>query len=190
MILRGILPGSQDRSIDALYGGIVAQARLPAFYESYAVPDTVDGRFDLIVLHLVLVIDRLGRKTPTLRRMGQKLFDAFCRDLDGNLREMGVGDLTVPKRMRRFAEAFYGRQQVYEAALAAGDRHELETALTRNIYAETAAPSAVSIRLAAYAFAASELLRCQDLEGFLRGTLNFPDPAGIVGPPAGEANRR
>jgi cytochrome b pre-mRNA-processing protein 3 len=189
MILRGFLPNSRDRSIDALYGGIVAQARLPAFYESFGVPDTVDGRFDLIVLHLVLVIDRLGRESATLRRMGQKLFDAFCRDLDGNLREMGVGDLAVPKRMRRFAEAFYGRQQVYEAALAAGDWRELETALIRNIYAETTAPSTGPARLAAYTIAAAEHLRGQELQAVLRGKVNFPDPAGIVGPSVGEANR-
>ncbi len=86
------------------------KARLPAFYTDFGVPDTVEGRFDMLVLHLVLLLRRLGQETELRRSFGQDLFDAFCRDLDANLREMGVGDLAVPKRMQRFAEAFYGRQ--------------------------------------------------------------------------------
>ena len=120
---------------------IVAQARSPAFYVDYQVPDTVHGRFEMIVLHLVLFLRRFapdaGSRTAAdsgaARKLGQGLFDAFCSDLDDNLREMGVGDLTVPKEMRRFGEAFYGRQRAYGAALDAGDTAELEKALARNI---------------------------------------------------------
>ena len=128
----------------------------------YGVPDTLEGRFDLIVLHLVLVLFQIGDHagaTPAAgqtgaqgvagRVIGQNLFDEFCRDLDDNLREMGVGDLTVPKKMRGFAEAFYGRQTVYVAALAANDRRELENALARNIFGETKG-GARPARLAAY----------------------------------------
>src|SRR5208283_3621948 len=107
MIVKLFRPSSPDCSIRDLYGAIVAQARSPAFYSSYGVPDTVEGRFDLIVLHLVLVLAQTGHAAAALvpggdlaRSLGQKLFDEFCRDLDDNLREMGVGDLTVPKRMR------------------------------------------------------------------------------------------
>ena len=107
-------------TISALYGTIVAQARMPCFYHDYAVADTVNGRFDLIVLHLALVLDRLAGE-PALRDLGQGLFDRFCRDMDDNLREMGIGDLKVPKEMRRMGEAFYGRAQAYRAALAAAD---------------------------------------------------------------------
>ena len=114
---RSARPGT----ISALYGAIVAQARLPGFYRDYAVPDTVKGRFDLIVLHLALVLDRLA-EVPALRGLGQGIFDRFCQDMDHNLREMGVGDLTVPKQMRRMGEAFYGRAKAYREALAAGDR--------------------------------------------------------------------
>src|SRR5512135_239165 len=105
-------------TISTLYGTIVAQARLPVFYRDYAVPDTVNGRFDLIVLHLVLAFDRLTQD-PVLPRLGQGVFDRFCQDMDHNLREMGIGDLKVPKEMRRIGEAFYGRAQAYRAALAA-----------------------------------------------------------------------
>ena len=89
-------------TISALYGMIVAQARLPCFYRDYAVADTVNGRFDLIVLHLALVIERLMPEAD-LKGLGQGLFDRFCQDMDHNLREMGVGDLKVPKEMRRMA---------------------------------------------------------------------------------------
>src|SRR5579883_1244520 len=99
----------------------------------YGVPDSVEGRFDLIVLHLVLVLAPLEADASSGRAIGQKLFDEFCRDMDDNLREMGVGDLAVPKKMRQFAEAFYGRQAAYRAALAASDERELANALARNI---------------------------------------------------------
>ena len=80
---------ARQDTISALYGTIVAQARLPCFYRDYAVTDTVNGRFDLLVLHLVAVLDRL-EEDPALRDMGQVLFDRFCQDMDHNLREMGV----------------------------------------------------------------------------------------------------
>src|SRR5665213_177428 len=101
---------AQATTISTLYGMIVAQARLPCFYRDYAVADTVNGRFDLIVLHLALVLDRLtenGRQ----HEAGQGLFDRFCRDMDDNLREMGISDLKVPNEMRRIGEAFYGRSR-------------------------------------------------------------------------------
>src|ERR1700686_3698749 len=107
-------------TISALYGMIVAQARMPYFYREYAVADTVNGRFDLIVLHLALVLDRLAQD-PALQTLGQGVFDRFCQDMDDNLREMGIADLKVPKEMRRMGEAYYGRSQAYRAALAAND---------------------------------------------------------------------
>ena len=86
-------------TISTLYGMIVAQARLPVFYRDYAVADTVNGRFDLIVLHLALLLDRLA-SDPDSQSLGQGIFDRFCEDMDDNLREMGIGDLKVPKEMR------------------------------------------------------------------------------------------
>ena len=92
-----------------------------AFYQDYGVPDTVNGRFEMIMLHAVLVLHRLEGEVRPVRRLGQGLFDAFCRDMDASLREMGVGDLAVPRKMRGIGEAFYGRQAAYRAALAAPD---------------------------------------------------------------------
>ena len=130
-------------TISTLYGMIVAQARLPTFYREYAVADTVNGRFDLIVLHLAMVLDRLAQDAA-LQGLGQGIFDRFCRDMDHNLREMGVGDLKVPKEMRRMGEAFYGRSQAYRAAWAATDDGALAEALERNIYGGAPAAAAAA----------------------------------------------
>src|ERR1700684_1752570 len=105
-------------TIEAIYGMIVTQAREPLFYRDLTVPDTVNGRFDLLVLHLWLVRRRL-RTAEEAAGLSQALFDRFCNDMDDNLREMGVGDLTVPKRMQAFGEAFYGRAVAYDRDLTA-----------------------------------------------------------------------
>ena len=97
MILKRFRLSPRGRKIDDLYGAIVAQSRHAAFYIGYGVPDTIEGRFDLIGLRVVLLLARLDRGGPSARDLGQNLFDLFCRDLDANLREMDVGDLAVPK---------------------------------------------------------------------------------------------
>jgi cytochrome b pre-mRNA-processing protein 3 len=179
MILRPFRRSPRTDSIAALYGAIVAQARSPAFYVEFGVPDTVEGRFDLIVLHLVLVLRRLGGAGERGADVGQRLFDAFCRDLDGNLREMGVGDLAVPKRMRRFAEAFYGRQAAYIAALAADAPQDIEKALARNILQAEDIDHRAS-RLARYARAAARQLDVQDDADLFGAEIDFPDPGALA----------
>ncbi|MGH6727907.1 MAG: ubiquinol-cytochrome C chaperone family protein [Pseudolabrys sp.] len=162
-------------TISTLYGMIVAQARFPGFYSDYAVADTVNGRFELIVLHLALVLERLAQEPP-LQRLGQGVFDRFCQDMDHNLREMGVGDVKVPKEMRRMGEAFYGRAQAYREALAAADNAPLVLALERNIYGGTAAAAP---RLAAYMREAVRELAAQDAAGLAGGAVRLPDPDEI-----------
>jgi cytochrome b pre-mRNA-processing protein 3 len=187
MILPAFLRGHRDRNIHGLYGAIVAQARSPVFYTTYGVPDTVEGRFELIVLHLVLVLTRLGRpdegatgrgRQPR-HTFGQQLFDAFCGDLDDNLREMGVGDLAVPREMRRFGEAFYGRQAAYAAALAGDNAQELEKAFARNIFA-VGGVDARAAQLARYARAAASRLDTQEEGIIVPGKLVFPDPEAFA----------
>ena len=188
MILARFRRNSQARTIHAFYGAIVAQARSVAFYADYRVPDTVEGRFDLIVLHLVLLLNRLGRLAEAGRGLGQallgqaflgqELFDAFCRDLDANLREMGVGDLAVPKPMQAFAEAFYGRQAAYLAALGAADERVFEKALARNIF--PAGNEAGAAQLARYARAAVTRLDAQDDGALIRGEVVFPSPEAFA----------
>ena len=167
---------------------IVAQARSPAFYLSYGVPDTVTARLDMILLHLVLLLRQLAA-TGAATSIGQPLFDRFCQDIDDNFREMGVGDLTVPKAMRRVAEAFYGRAKAYEGALAAGADAPLAAAVARNVYgaAEPLAELPLGAwRLAAYMREATRTLAGRDAAALARGGRHFPDPEAIASP-AGQA---
>jgi cytochrome b pre-mRNA-processing protein 3 len=166
-------------TISVLYGTIVAQARLPCFYQDYAVADTVNGRFDLIVLHLSLVLDRLSTE-PSLHDLWQGLFDRFCRDMDHNLREMGISDLKVPKEMRRIGEAFYGRAQAYRTALANAEGTALEEALVRNVYDGRPAGQDAALRLSAYMRGTVEHLAGQDAGALAAGVLHFPDPRNYL----------
>jgi len=168
---------SPDPTIEGVYGMIVAQARSPVFYRDYLVPDTVSGRFDMIVLHLVLALRRIRQLQPqaNLPALGQQIFDRFCRDMDDNFREMGIGDLTVPKEMKRVAEAFYGRAGVYETALNANDETGLATALARNVFGVEAVSSGPR-RLAAYMDRAARKLESQNP---FAGKVEFPEPAEV-----------
>jgi cytochrome b pre-mRNA-processing protein 3 len=170
---------SQGANIDALYGMIVAQARSPEFYRGYGVPDTVDGRLDMIVLHLVLVLRQLTKAYGALPPLGQKLFDRFCQDMDDNFREMGVGDLAVAKRMQKVGEAFYGRAKVYESALLDEETAALEAAVSRNVFGAPE-PTLGARRLAAYMRDVAARLAQQDGDGLAAAKFEFPDPASVA----------
>jgi cytochrome b pre-mRNA-processing protein 3 len=166
-------------TIETIYGMIVTQAREPLFYRDLGVPDTVNGRFDLLVLHLWMVLGRL-KALPGGDSPSQALFDRFCIDMDDNLREMGVGDLTVPKRMQAFGEAFYGRAAAYDLAQAAGEE-PLAQALCKNILNGQGIEQAR--RLALYAKAVIAALADLD-EAMLRSASSiqswkFPSPTGL-----------
>jgi cytochrome b pre-mRNA-processing protein 3 len=164
------------RTIDALYGAIVAQARAAHFYAEMGVPDTVSGRFDMVLLHVVLVLRRLRQGEAKERALAQGLFDAFCRDMDHNLRELGISDQGLPRHMQRVGEAFYGRARASESALDVGaGEGALAQALARNVYPDTAGePSAVA--LAQYVRKAEEVLGTQPLAALSDGIISFPDP--------------
>jgi cytochrome b pre-mRNA-processing protein 3 len=163
-------------TIGAIYGMIVTQAREPLFYRELAVPDTVNGRFDMVVLHLWMVLRRL-KPVANGQELSQALFDRFCDDMDGNLREMGVGDLTVPKRMQAFGEAFYGRTAAYDLALAAGEE-PLAQALCRNILNGNEIEK--GRRLTIYVQAAISALAALDEATLRDGAWQFPSP-DVVG---------
>lgn len=169
---------ARSDTISALYGTIVAQVRLPCFYRDYTVADTINGRFDLLVLHLGLVLSRL--EEAGLKELGQALFDRFCQDMDHNLREMGVGDLAVPKEMQRMGEAFYGRTQAYRAALATDEQETLAAVLARNIYDSVPASQAAASHLAAYMWEAVRDLNDQTPAALRAGELHLPDPAAVL----------
>jgi cytochrome b pre-mRNA-processing protein 3 len=163
-------------TIEAIYGMIVAMAREPLFYSDLGVPDTVDGRFDLILLHLWMVLRRLrhGEGGPD---RAQALFDRFCIDMDDNLREMGVGDLTVPKRMLAFGEAFYGRAAAYDLALSAARENDgapLAQSICRNILNGERIDNAY--RLATYVLMTLARLDGLDDATLLGAAWSFPPP--------------
>jgi cytochrome b pre-mRNA-processing protein 3 len=170
-----------ERTGFLLYGQAVAAAREPWFYDALGIPDTLDGRFDTVGLFVGLLIHRL-RHDPDPRgaALAQAVFDAMFSDMDVNLREMGVGDLSVGKKVKAMWNAFHGRALAYEPAVAAGDAGRLATALERNIWRREpgegkAAP--VARRLAAHALAVAASLAGQPLAGLLRGEVHFPAPA-------------
>src|SRR6266567_8567741 len=162
-------------TIEAIYGMIVTQAREPLFYRDLGVPDTVNGRFDLLVLHLWMVLRRL-KTIEGGAELSQALFDGFCDDMDANLREMGVGDLTVPKRMQAFGEAFYGRAAAYDQALTAGEE-PLAQALCKNIL--NGAEIEKARQLAFYAGSAIAALTGLDDATVQSGAWRFPSPARV-----------
>lgn len=159
-------------TIEAIYGMIVTQAREPVFYRELGVADTVNGRFDLLLLHLWLVLRRF-RSAEGAAYVSQALFDYFCADMDANLREMGVGDLTVPKRMQAFGEAFYGRAGAYDAAFA--DDEAFAKALCKNVLNGEGMETAR--RLSTYAKTVLAHLDRVDDAALLTGAWTFSVPA-------------
>jgi cytochrome b pre-mRNA-processing protein 3 len=174
MALFGLLRNTRyERAGFTLYGAAVAAARDPYFYERLAVPDTLDGRFDLLGLHAFLLIRRLQLLPRPGAALAQAVFDAMFSDMDINLREMGVGDMSVGKRVRAMWEAFHGRASTYEAAFQNGDLSVLATALARNVWRGTVpgdSPNAVT--LARIAVAQDGWLGRQNL-ALLQGQVTF-----------------
>jgi cytochrome b pre-mRNA-processing protein 3 len=163
----------------SLYGAIVAQARKPALYAGLGVPDSVSGRFEMVLLHTILVTRRLQSAGEAAREAGQGVFDRFCQDMDHSLREMGVGDLSVPKKMRKVGEAYFGRAAAYEPGLAAGDAGLLAEPIGRTVLADGAGTGAASA-LAAYAIAVAGKLAAQEEGAIVESGPDFPDPQSFV----------
>ena len=154
-----------------LYEAIVAAARHPVFYAEWGIPDTLDGRFDMIVLHVFVVLERLKVEAPRFR---QRLVDELFADMDRSLREMGVGDLSVGKKVRVMAEVFYGRVSAYETALN-GEPSGLAAALERNLFPDGAPGGSVE-KLAAHVRALRVKLGATAPELLAAGQVTFPEP--------------
>lgn len=162
--------------VRTLYGAIVRQARQPAFYRICGVPDTPDGRFDMIALHAVLVLRRLRPEGEAGRPLAQALFDQMFADMDENLREMGVGDLSVGKRIKAMARAFYGRLAAYDAAITADDRATAARALERNLFRKSTPTPEQVAAVTEYLFAESARLAACALDRLLAGDVAFGPP--------------
>ena len=151
-----------------LYAGVVTQARSPVLYEAYGVPDTVEGRFELYTAHVFLLLDRLRGQGGRASETSQALFDTYLAALDDALREMGVGDLSVGKKMRKLGEAFYGRVKSYESAFAALPQTDhLQALLGRTVYAQGGGENVA--KLAEYVLRQRSVLTEQKLEVLLEG---------------------
>ena len=163
----------QERAGFTLYNAVVAAARDPYLYTTLGVPDTLDGRFDMVGLHASLLIRRLRREAPPGPALAQAVFDAMFSDMDINLREMGVSDMSIGKRVKAMWEAFHGRASVYAAALDANDMAALEAALARNIWRGAPAPDGSAAALARLAVAQLACLNTQPLATLTRGEVRF-----------------
>ena len=165
-----------ERPAYELYCRAVAAARAPYFYTALAVPDTLDGRFDLVGLYAFLVIRRLQAAPPPGPTMAQAVFDAMFSDMDLNLREIGVSDLSVGKKVKQMWEAFHGRAAASQTALTAGDQAALAEALGRNVWRGQMADPAAAARLARLVLAEDAHLAGQDRLALLRGEVAFLTP--------------
>lgn len=160
---------------EALYPLVVAQARSPGLYAELGAPDTREGRFELYSLHVYLILERLKAQGEQASETAQALFDTYLSALDNTLREMGVGDMGISKRMRKLGEAFYGRIALYEAGLAAlPDTGPLEAMLARTVYAGVDPGKAP--QLAAYLLSQRTALAGQPLEAFYAGEIHWAKP--------------
>jgi cytochrome b pre-mRNA-processing protein 3 len=162
---------------EALYASIVAAARQEALYSDWQVPDTPLGRFEMVSLHMFLFQHRMRMEQGASRDIAQMLIDDFFQDVDHSLRELGVGDLGVPKRMKKLARMYYGRTAAYSDALERDDTEALAAALTRNVRPDAASwPEAA--QLAEYVAGANRALAEQNAESISGGSIRFPPAAG------------
>jgi len=158
---------------ETLYAGLVDQARRPELYRDLGVADRIDARFELYVLHLSLLLARLKGEGEAAAETGQAVFDAFVGALDDSLRELGVGDLSVAKKMRKLGEAVYGRVIGYQNAIRDDDRPALTGLLARAVYGDEAKTEAAS-GLADYALRIHAALTERRLDDILKGRLDWP----------------
>jgi cytochrome b pre-mRNA-processing protein 3 len=157
---------------DLLYEEIVAAARQPAFYSDFEVPDTPMGRYEMLSLHVFLLLHRLRGEEGAAREVAQDLTDEYFRDVEHSLRELGIGDQGIPRRMKKLGRMFYGRAAAYGAALDAGDRDSLVAALARNVRPDLASwPQAA--RLADHVLAAWADIAGRPVDDAVTGRLRF-----------------
>lgn len=158
------------------YGSVVEHARHPVFFTEFGVPDTIDGRFELICLHAFLYLRRLKTEGDPGASLGQFFFDLMFVDFDRSLRELGTGDLSVGREIKHMATAFYGRIHAYEQGLDGVGDEELHAALRRNLYGTAALDDTVLAPMAAYLREQAAGLARQDAAALLDGAVSFGLP--------------
>lgn len=180
---RGRDPDAPERRI---YGALVTQARRPRFYLEGGVPDTLDGRYELVVLHVVLVLRRLKRAGPEAEALARRIQEVMVEDFDRCLREMSIGDSGVAKRVKAMLKGFAGRLGVYSAGLESADDGGLDVAFDNNLYGTVSqVPAAARAALIAYTRAQAAALAGRPLEALLAGNVEFTED-GMTGPKGDE----
>jgi len=169
----GLRRNRHERAGFQLYAAAVAAARDPWFYAELGVPDTLDGRFDVLSLFAFLLIERLRLAPANGPALAQSVFDAMFSDMDVNLREMGVGDLSVGKKVKAMWNAFHGRATAYGTALANGDQPALVGAIARNVWRGAPAPVGAASALARLVRAQHDYLGAQPLDALGTGQVLF-----------------
>lgn len=164
-----------QRKAGEIYGAIVTQARQPAFYARLGIPDTPTGRYEMVVIHLFLILERLRGEGSSAEPVAQELVDAFVADMDDSLRELGAGDVGVPRRVKRAAAGFYERGKDYREAMAAGGS-ALALALAGHLQAPKAGDAGIRA-LADYVLTAAASLARQQAAELIEGRPSFPDPS-------------
>src|SRR5215813_10775169 len=167
------------------YRRVVSQARQPEFFTDIGVPDTVDGRFELICLHAFLLLHSLKGERPPAPELGQRFFDVMFADFDRSLREMGTGDLSVGRQVKRMAQAFYGRIEAYERGLSESGG-VLEADLARNLFG-TVSAEAAAVAVAQYLYREASRLRERPIAELLTGEVAFGEPQVLPLPQAASA---
>jgi cytochrome b pre-mRNA-processing protein 3 len=178
--LKFFTPRAHTKAANGLYLATVAQSRLPAFYTVCEVPDSVDGRFDMVAIHCFLVMHRLKDQSEKADKVAQVLFDEMFSDMDRGLRELGVGDMGVGKRVRAMAKAYMGRVEVYDEALLQEDDADLCAALGRNLYRGADVSCDVLAAMALYMRQENARLAGQTEDALLKGNVSFSAPPESV----------
>ena len=160
---------------DGLYVALVAQARNPVFYAEMAVPDSFDGRFELVVLHVYALTRGLDGRGEAMAELSRMVMESMIDDMDRTLREIGVGDMSVGRKVKQMAAAFYGRASAYDRALA-GNAEDLRASMIRNVYAGEGPGEEVVDRLAEYLRRALGAVVQSSDEDAIAGRIAFPLP--------------
>ena len=185
-MLKNFLP-RKDPIPQKLYGAVVAQSRNPLFYTDFGFEDSAMGRFNLLALHMFLLSRRLVREDSEITAsLNQEIFDAFTFELDVALRELGVGDPTVPKRKKKMVRSFYGQVEDFAAPMDNDNKQQLSIAVFKRFYNNNQKQRSNADKVAAYVSQAGKILDSQIVEVILKGDLSWPDPANFLKPQKGK----
>ena len=173
MIFRALRKAPDKRVANEVYFMVAEASRREPFFVDAGAPDNVEGRFEVLSIHMFLVLRRLKQDGDRARRFSQYLFDAFFNSMDDALRELGVGDMSIGKRIRNMAEAFYGRTGAYDEALEKGDAELLSAAIARNIYGVEDIPAGAN-EIARYMMKTDQVLKETGIDDIFKGAFAFP----------------